>query len=371
MAWRAVEELSAEQRERIAHARRISELTPLLEAEQLIRFVPARFQQTLQQVLLDDEHLLAFLERPLLRHRAGWLGMHQSRANAGLFLLTDRQALWVRDFFSPGASSFPEGYIAHSLPLERLVSVFLLPAGAGEVRPQHASPHLHLCLRLGSSSGQEALDIAFPDDEISGEALVRITSLLESFLPRAPADETGRQDDRRVRHLPVVDAWMPQGTEARRLRNLGGVMPEETKQALEQRLADLLASNREELLVWALVPALEQYRSPARQVTLTRAAVLILDAVPERAHGRPARARATAIQVQRYPLAQISSAQLSYSLLGSELRLFVPRPDREAQQIILPFQSPAIAWFLPLFTRLRQALSVPVPLAHPPLVQKG
>ncbi len=370
VAWRAVEELSDEQRERIALARRLSELTPLLEAEQLIRFVPLRFQQTLQQVLQDDEHLLAFLERPLLRHRTGWLGLQQYRANAGLFLLTDRQALWVRDFFSPGASSFPEGYIAHSIPLERLFSVDVLPAGVGEVSSQRASPYRHLCLRLESSSGLETLDIAFPEDEISEQALAHITRLLRAFLPHAAPDEAGWQDDRRVRRLPSVDAWMPQGAEARRLHNLGGVMPEETRQALEQLLADLLAGG-EDLLVSALVPALEQYRSPARLVALTRGAVLLLDAPAEHARGRPAAARAAAIQMRRYPLTQLSSAQLSYSLLGSELRLFVPCPESEAQQVIVPFQSPAIAWFLPLFTRLRLALSVPAPVAHRPLVQKG
>ena len=375
VAWRAVEEVSDEQREQIAHARRLSDLTHLLQAEQLIRFVPARFQQTLQQVLLDDEHVLAFVERPVLRHRTGWLGLRKYRANAGLFLLTDRQALWVRDFFSPGASAFPEGYIAHSLPLERLTVVSVLPAGAsgsveGEALPRQASPYLHLRLCLEGSGGQQALDIAFSDDESNIQALARITGLLQDFLPRVPADDPGRQDDRRVRRLPVVDAWMPQGAEARRLRNLGGVVPQETTQALEQRLANLLAGG-EELLVSVLVPALEQYRSPARLVALTRAAILILDGVPERARGRTARAREGALQAQRYPLAQLSSVQLSYSLLGSELRLFVPRLDREAQQIILPFQSPAIAWFLPLFTRLRLALSVPVPQARPPLVQKG
>jgi hypothetical protein len=369
VAWRAVEDLSEEQRAQIAQARTLTELAPLLQAEHLIRFVPARFQQALQQVLLDDERVLAFLERPLLRHRSGWLGRQQYRANAGLFLLTDRQALWLRDFFSPGASAFPEGYIAHSLPLERLTSVQVLPAGtlppeAREASPQRSLPYLQLCLRTEGRDGQEAVQIAFPDNEISAKVLVRLVGLLQAFLPCATSGSTGCQDDRRVRRLPVVEAWMPRGAEARRLQNLGGVIPMQTRQALEYRLTEMLHASGEELLASALVPALEQYRSPARLVALIRAAILVLETPAERTRGRTTFAGDTALLIRRYDLAQISSAQLSYSLLGSELRLFVPRPDDEAQQVIIPFQSPALAWFLPLFTRLRLALSVPVPLAQ-------
>ena len=369
VAWRAVEDLSAEQRAQIAQARTLAELAPLLQAEHLIRFVPARFQHALQQLLLDDERVLAFLERPLLRHRSGWLGRQQYRANAGLFLLTDRQALWLRDFFSPGAAAFPEGYIAHSLPLERLTSVQVLPAGtppseAGEASPQRSLPYLQLCLRTEGSDGQEALHIAFPDDEISTKALARLVGLLQAFLPRATPDSTGCQDDRRVRRLPVVEAWMPRGTEARRLQNLGGALPAQMKQALEHRLTETLHASGEELLASVVVPALEQSRSPARLVALTRAALLVLETPGERTRGHTTLAKDIAIHLRRYALAEISSAQLSYSLLGSELRLFVPRPDNEAQQVIVPFQSPALAWFLPLFTRLRLALSVPVPLAQ-------
>ena len=63
--------------------------------------------------------------------------------------------------------------------------------------------------------------------------------------------------------------------------------------------------------------------------------------------------------VHRYDLATISSAQLRQSLLGSSLSIFVPRPDGPTQQHVFPFHSPAIARFLPLFTRLRLLLGAP------------
>ncbi len=52
-----------------------SKAAPHAQAEHLIRFVPERFQQALADLLLDDERLLAFVERPLLRQRTGLPGM--------------------------------------------------------------------------------------------------------------------------------------------------------------------------------------------------------------------------------------------------------------------------------------------------------
>ena len=355
VAWRAVEELTPEQRAQIAQARTIEALTPLLQAEQLIRFVPARFQKALERVLLDDERLLAFLERPLLRHRTGLFGLQQYRANAGLFLLTDTQVLWLRDFFSPGASAFPEGFIAHSVPLERLTAVQLLPThNTRGVTGERQNPSLHVRLSIESSGGCEDLDVAFPDNDVSRKALARMVPLIRAFVPwEAPSE-------RRVRCLPLVEPWFPQGEEARKLSGLGGIVPTEQKQRLENGLAETLQASGEELLASALVPALEQYRSPARLVALTRAAMRIFEIPVAPTRWGRSSPNASSLQVQHYELAQISSAQLSYSLLGSDLRLYLPQPDGTTRERQFPFHSPAAARFLPLFTRLRLLLRAPL-----------
>ncbi|HEY1349742.1 MAG TPA: hypothetical protein VGF67_08975 [Ktedonobacteraceae bacterium] len=345
VAWRAVGELTTEQRSRIAGARSIEALTPLLQAEQLIHFVPARFQKSLGQILLDDERLLAFLERPLSQRRAG---LRRYRAQAGLLLLTDRQVLWLRDFFSPGSATFPQGYIARSVPLERIVDVWLLPAG--ESGPDHGSC-LQLHIKIESSKGCQDLEIAFPHNETCQQALRRIVPLLRAFVAQDASSE------RRVRCLPIVAAWFPYGEEARKLAALERIVPVEQRQRLEQGLAEALQVTGEEVLALAAVPALEQYRSPAVLVALTRTAVHIF-ALPVPASGQ---GRSAVLQVQRYPLAQISSVQLSYSLLSSDLRLSLPQADGTTRECLIPFHSPAVAWFLPLFTRLRQALRVPLP----------
>lgn len=354
VAWRVVEELTPEQRHQLAQAQTREELVALLQPAHLIRFVPTRFQQALQHLLLDDEQLLAFLERPLLRHRTGLFGLHQYRANAGLLLLTDRQILWLRDFFSPGSSTFPEGYVARSIPLERLVSARLFPVGATmNGTTEASSPYLRLALDIESRAGCEHLEIAFPTGEESEKALGRMLPLLHAFVPR------GAQNDRRARCLPVIDAWMPRGEDARRLSNLGGIVPPAVRQRLEDHLEETLHCCGDELLVSALIPALEQYRSPARLVALTRSAVLLCEESGEGMRRLFAPPPEQPIAHHRYALAQISSAQLSYSLFGSDLRLFLPASPGTTRELMIPFQSPAIAWFLPLFTRLRLALRLP------------
>jgi hypothetical protein len=359
VAWRAIEGLSAALRTELLKETTSDGIAPHAQTEYLIRFVPQRFQHALGDLLLDDERLLAFIERPLLRHRTGWLGVQTWRSNEGLFLLTDRQVLWLRDFLSPGANFLEGGYIAHSAPLERLRSITLLAAGEAPeelaVRlDSRDSPYLRLVLEVESKRGTELFVIEFPAKPEAEKALAYVIGLLRGFLPCAdPAA------DRRVRRLPVVEVWQPQGLEAERLAGLGGIVPAEVKQRLEQQLVTELDSSGEEALVSALIPALEDYHSPARLIALTRGAVLVLEEVTSKSRSARRTSGGPTVQPSRYEFTAISSAQLRYSLVGAALSLFVPQPDGHTHQQVIPFNSPAIAWFLPLFTRLRVSLAGP------------
>jgi hypothetical protein len=359
VAWRAVEGITKEQRRLLAQVRTLEELAPYLQAEQLIRFVSARFQYALSHLLLDEERVLAFFQRPLLQHRTGWLGMKQWRSHEGLLLITDRHCFWLRDFLSPGSSVLPEGYIAHAVPLERLKGVYLLAAGPApapwaQKLESRTSAYQRLILEIESQAGSELMAVEFPSGADTEQALSRLMPMLHAFLPRSEG-----QQERRVRRLPQVEAWQPARAEAERLAGLGGMVPAESKQRLEQRLAEYCRNTREEVLVSALVPALESAHSPLRLVALTRQAVLLFDEVEERSRGWLRTSRKQHLLTQRYDLSQVSSVQISYSLLSASLRLFVPQQQGSTQQQIIPFQSPAIAWFLPLFTRLRLLLSAP------------
>lgn len=361
VAWRAVEGLSEALRLNLQKDALLQDATaaPHAQAEHLIRFVHSRFQHALADLLLDDERLLAFVERPLLRHRTGWLGMQTWRSNEGVFLVTDQQVLWLRDFLTPGSNFLPGGYIAHMAPLERLVRVIVLPAGEAPAELAHRleakdSPYIRLLMEVASSTGSELFAVEFPQEPEMEKALARITGILRAFLP-SPVES----DDRRVRRLPLVEPWIPRGAEAERLAGLGGIVPAAIAQPLEQHLVSLVDASGEELLASALVPALEDYASPPRIVALTRKALLVIEQTPNKPRHFPAGRAHQHEYVQRYELRTISSAQLRYSLVGSSLSIFVPGPGGHTQQQVIPFHSPAIAWFLPLFTRLRLLLSEP------------
>ncbi len=362
VAWRAIEGLAEALRLELQRDALLqqSKTAPHAQAEHLIRFVPERFQKALADLLLDDERLLAFVERPLLRHRTGVLGMQKWRSNEGLFLITDRQVLWLRDFLAPGSGFLPGGYIAHMAPLERLQAITILPAGnapdeLADRLESKDSPYMRQLMEVLSCTGSELFAVEFPAKAEIEKALAHINGTLRAFLPYSEGER-----DRRVRRLPTVDAWLPRGAEAEQLAGLGGNVPAAIAERLEQRLSSQLKRDgEEELLVSALVPALEDYKSPARLVALTRSALLVI----EDASGKSRRTRASRMDhtelVHCYTLTMISSVQLRHSLLGSSLSIFVPQPDGRTQRHIVPFHSPAIAWFLPLYTRLRLLLCGP------------
>jgi diadenosine tetraphosphatase ApaH/serine/threonine PP2A family protein phosphatase len=362
VAWRAIEGLAEALRLELQRDVLLQEskAAPHAQAEHLIRFVPERFQKALTDLLLDDERLLAFVERPLLRHRTGLLGMQTWRSNEGLFLVTDRQVLWLRDFLAPGSGFLPGGYIAHMAPLERLQAITILPAGnapdeLADRLESKDSPYIRLVMEVSSCTGSELFTVEFPSKAEIEKALAHINGILRAFLPYSVGER-----DRRVRRLPAVEAWLPRGAEVEQLEGLGGIVPAAIAGQLEERLSSQLKQKgEEELLVSALVPALEEYKSPARLIALTRSELLVI----EDTSGKSKRASTSRVshteQVHCYDLTMISSAQLRHSLLGSSLSIFVPHPDGRTQRHLIPFHSPAIAWFLPLYTRLRQLLSGP------------
>lgn len=75
-------------------------------------------------------------------------------------------------------------------------------------------------MEVASCAGGELFAVEFPQQAEIEKALARITSILRGFLPSPDGTE-----DRRVRRLPSVEAWLPRGAEAERLAGLGGIVP--------------------------------------------------------------------------------------------------------------------------------------------------
>ncbi|HVB23859.1 MAG TPA: hypothetical protein VNG51_18120 [Ktedonobacteraceae bacterium] len=362
VAWRAIEGLNDTQRQQIQQERFLHDPSPAphTQAERLIRFVPQRFQHVLADLLHESEQVLAFVERPLLRHGTGLPGSPKWRSNQGILLVTDRQILWLRDCFTPGTANFlPGGYIARMAPLERIQDVSILPPGKvpAELRAQMGtkdSPYLHLLLEVASSGGSEVLSVEFPHVLEVEKALAHITALLGAFLPYQDG-----QPDRRVRCLPSVEAWVPQGAEAEQLEKLGGIVSAALTERLEARLGDHVRSAQEEVLTSTLVPALDDDKNPARLIALTRHELIVIDDTQGSARRWSKTKRAQGETIHRFDIGAVSSAQLHYSLVGSTLSIVEPQPAGQPRHHVFPFHSPAIARFVPLFTRLSTLLRMP------------
>src|SRR5437764_8899305 len=116
-------------------------------------------------------------------------------------------------------------------------------------------------MQVASCTRSDLFAVEFPPKAELEKALARINCILRAFLPYAQG-----VDDRRVRRLPVVEAWLPRGAEAEQLAALGGIVPSSVAERLEQQLVHLVhtSGEKQKLLASALVPALEDYKSPAR-----------------------------------------------------------------------------------------------------------
>jgi inorganic pyrophosphatase len=347
VAWRAIQGVTLQQI-------RKQGLGAYAEAEHLLRFVPQRFQQYLEELLLDDERVLCFIERPRLRLSRGLLGLGARHLNEGLLLCTDRQVLWLRDVAAQDATLVPWGYVARSCPVERLARVHLVPSGqANQALGLSSSPWVRLVIQSTAVLGTASLVVEFPAQALP--ALQQAIPLLERFLPflRGSLQAVA---DRRVRRVPEVSVWQPHADEQEWLLHLGGMVPPEARGRLEAALQQALHPG-EQVLAQAMAPALSEYPGGPRLLALTRDRLLFgQTAEPSRRKRDGAEVPTT---MQSIPLAQIAAVQLRRSLLGSAIEVVVPNSTDKAKQPFVPFNSPGVVPFRAIYTRTRLLLAGP------------
>jgi inorganic pyrophosphatase len=330
------------------------------EAEHLLRFVPQRFQQYLEELLLDDERVLCFIERPRLRVSRGLLGLGARYLNDGLLLCTDRQVLWLRDVAAPDATLVPWGNVARSCPVERLAGVHLVPHGqADSTLGLAASPWVRLVVQSEARQGTVSLVVEFPIQ--AQPALQQAVSLLERFLP-LPRGSLQAAADRRVRRLPEVSVWQPHADEQEWLLHLGGLVPPEARERLEAALKQALHPG-EQVLAQAMAPALPEYPGGPRVLALTRERLLFgqIANAPRRKR-ESAQASPT---MQSVPLERIAAVQFRRSLFGCLFEVLVPVPDGQIRASAVPFNSPGVVPFRAIYTRTRLLLAGPLLLNAP------
>jgi inorganic pyrophosphatase len=348
VAWRAIEGVTLQQI-------REQGLGAYAEAEHLLRFVPQRFQQYLEELLLDDERVLCFIERPRLRLSRGLLGLGARYLHEGLLLCTDRQVLWLRDVAAPDATLVPWGYVARSCPVERLAGVSLVPGGqANSALGLAASPWVRLVIQSAAVQGTASLVMEFPTTALP--ALQQAVVLLERFLP-LPRGSLQAVADRRVRRLPEVSVWQPHADEQEWLRQLGGIVPAEARGHLEAALKRALHPG-EQVLAQAMAPALSDYPGGPRLLALTRERLLFGQTadVPRRKRDDAK----TPTTMQSVPLERIAAVQFSRSLFGCLFEVLVPEPDGQLAQPFVPFNSPGVVPFRAIYTRTRLLLAGPL-----------
>ncbi|WP_151728916.1 hypothetical protein [Thermogemmatispora aurantia] len=364
LSWQTAASLAEEQRSLRAGGLllRADASLPFAEPARLLRFVAPRFQPVLRQLLDEDEQVLAFVERPPLRQAAG-LGLLRRQGRylpEGLLLVSDRQVLWLRAYFAQGRSFTEGGYVARTLPVERLRSCTIEgeTATVAARRSGRGAEQALLQLVLGvtAAQGEERLRVEFPAWPEAGEALRRLLAIVEAFLPLPPG-----QEERRLRVWPALSPWQPEPRRVEELADLGGRLPERLTRRFEETLESWLTAQgmgREEVLLTLGLPALTEYGSPPRWLALTRRALLVLEATGSRAGRWPTGTEKDEEPLRLHCVApwNLSSLELRYSLLGSGLTLYEPRAADQVARYDLPFAGPALALVLPLFRRLRTLL---------------
>ncbi len=347
VAWRAIEGVTPQ---------RIREqgLGAYAEAEHLLRFVPQRFQQYLGELLFDDERVLCFIERPRLRVSRGLLGVGARYLHEGLLLCTDRQVLWLHDVAAPDEAMVPWGYVARSCPVERLAGMQFVPAGQGnQALGLTASPWVRLVIQSAAAQGAATLVLEFPQTMLS--ALQQAVTLLEGFLPRPPGSLQA-VSDRRVRRVPDVSIWQPRAEEQDWLRQLGGLVPAEARQRLEEALQHALHPG-EYILAQALAPTLAGYPGGPRLLALTRGRLLIGQTAETSRNKRGGAEPNTTLT--SVPIERVAAVQMQRSLLGCLFEAIVPAPDGHIEQPFVPFNSPGVVPFRAIYHRTRLLLAGP------------
>lgn len=91
-------------------------------AENQLFQLPYRFQQHVARCLLPQARIVSWVFRPAFK--SGWL-WRRKQENDALFILTDRQLLWLTDTLPPGLTITDWGYRAASISLSKLAKVKL------------------------------------------------------------------------------------------------------------------------------------------------------------------------------------------------------------------------------------------------------
>ena len=312
-AWQALVEWSSAGTE--------GEATHYTVAELSLSKLPYRFQTYVGQMLMPDERILFFVERPSVQMSPRLFGRGKSLPE-GLLVVTTRQILWMYDSLPPTATLVGYGYIAKTFVLARLAHV--------ELREEGDLVHLRLAV-ADTSSRQEESVIVFPRrltpdlrrvmDYLKGFTLAADKAQLLCLAELEPTEEkledvVEKGDEKTMAKLPV----------------------------LTTRMQEVLAEG-EFVVEQALVPAWMTEKGDSTLVAVTDRRLLVLSST-----------RHSEADCESFPFGTISSVELSHSVLECWLRILLPTTKNvDHIQVNLPLV--ALGRFTRVFLALRRGLT--------------
>lgn len=293
------------------------EAEPHTWAEELVLSIPVRFQRYVEEMLLPDERILFFCERPEFTAAGRFALLGGQRARHGLLLVTDRQVLAMWDSLPPDSTLVDWGYVAKATAVERVRSAQTARDGlAAEFR-----------LVIRAEGGAEHFAFPFPADH--GETLEEAVRLLRGFSEPAPGA------------LARVYEGRPAGLAKPELGPLAGEHGH-----LEQVIA---AAGGADVLAAAVArPPEGRGLGPMIAVTAERVAAFPGGRLQE---GR----------IRTLPISSISSVELTQSLIMCRLDIISPGQEGPGR-LSIRYDYPASPAFTQAFIVLRHLLGrAPIP----------
>jgi len=263
---------------------------------------------------------LFFAARPSFAPGSKRLSLPRQRLREGLLVVTDRQVMMMTDSIPPDSTLVRWGFIAKATAVERLRDVRLVEDGAS----------CQLELSLGAADGVERYSLIFPRNY--NDALSEAVVLLDRF-----AELKGCHALRRLYEKEVEIAGRAAS---------GGVGDQPSDETRLEELVRQIEDSEEVIATASARPVGGMATGPALVLGDSR---LILSA------GAKKRGRSTTVS---YPIAQISSTEITQSLVGCRFEVFVPNDDG-VDTVTLDYDYPDSPRFLRVFTLLRHLLGQP------------
>ena len=295
------------------------EAEPHTWAEYLVPSLPFRFQKYVEELLLPEERILLFVERPQFVAPGAQAILRRQKLRHGLLVITDRQAMTMLDSLPPDSTMVDWGYIAKATAIERVESAWLERSALGA----------EFTVTMGSRGGVERHSMLFPQQH--GAALQEAAELLGRFL------QVGASDVRRV-----YDG-KPAGVarEALGMNELKDKYP---------HVVDVISQAGEnDVLVAAAARGPEgRGRGPALVITPDRVSVF-----------PGSRSVRGPVACQQYAIADVSSVEIVQSLPGCRFDIFLPT-EEEVEKVTLRYEYPDSPAFAEAFVTLRHLLGKPL-----------